>query len=211
MEAQARMGRVGIAVGLILLLSGCETPLHQTQAFPATWPGTAPLPEEAPTVSVLPIAVDSPVALQIPDAEQGVPTAAVLSVLFIKHLHANGVNAILEPAQASTAQYVLHCRVPTLGYELGEHYPQTRRYRAELACTLRNGETQAVVWERKLAQQYDETDILDLLAKLPPQPHRHDRVLYRECIVPLWDAMSSSVGTVVTSRRQSAPNIPAAN
>ena len=51
----------------------------------------------------------------------------------------------------------------------------------------------------------------DLLAKLPPQPHRHDRVLYRECIVPLWDAMSSSVGTVVTSRRQSAPNIPAAN
>ena len=43
-----------------------------------------------------------------------------------------------------------------------------------------------------------------MMTKLPKQPHEHDRILYRECIVPLWDAMASTVGTVLVSRREIA-------
>ena len=194
---------LGIALTIAaLLLGGCQSQWRQAYRFPFTWPGSQPLGEEAPTVSVEPLQVVVDQPIQIPDGDPGVPTAAVLSVLLIKHLHVNGVNAILEQADNATAQYALSCAVPQLGYGMKEGYPQGRLYRAELVCTLKDGQTQQVLWTRRLTQDYEQTVLLDLFTKLPEEPHQHDRVLYRECIVPLWDAMASSVRAVVVSRTQ---------
>ena len=200
--------RRGLTVvrGLLVAVavSGCQAPLHETRRFPATWPGSAPLSEGAPTVSVLPVEVPGAPSDPRASDEEGLPTAAVLSALFVKYLHVNGVNAILEPAENTTAQYVLQCTVPQLGYELHPRYPKGHRYQAEMVCELKDGQTRQSVWQRRLTQRYEETTLLDLMTKLPATPHKEDRTLYRECIVPLWDAMAQSVGTVVVSRQQTA-------
>ena len=197
---RVRMTRAwcGIAIVLAALLSGCQSTPPSAYNFPGTWPGSQPLGEDAPTVSVQPITMNIPQP-DLPSEGQGLPTAAVLSALLIKHLQVNGVNAILEQADAPTAKYSLSCTVPTLGYSLQEH-PTGRNYEAELTCVLKDEEAQRVVWRRSFSQKYEEQDILDLMTKLPPQPHKHERVLFNECIIPLWDAMASSAGAVVVSR-----------
>ena len=187
-----------LLVGLIALLSGCQSLPSHAYNFPGTWPGSKPLGEDAPTVSVQPIAMEIPQP-DLPSGGQGLPTAAVLSALLIKHLQVNGVNAILEAADAPTAKYSLGCTVPKLGYNLQDH-PTGRRYEAELSCVLKDEEAQQVVWRRSFSQKYEEQDIFDLMTKLPPQPYKHERVLFNECIIPLWDAMASSAGAVVVSR-----------
>ncbi len=198
------------------LLGGCRTTLQETHAFPATWPGSRPLGENAPTVSVQPFQMDVK-QVEVPTSErqasegnreepEGLPSAAVLTVLFIKHLHANGVNAILEPSDGSTAQYTLGCAIPQLGYGERQPYPRQRLYKSELVCTLKDEETQTVVWKRSLAQHYEETALFNMMTKIPAQPYEPERVLFRECIVPLWDAMASSVGTAVVSREQTLRN-----
>ena len=197
--------QLGIIVGVAVLAAGCQAPLRQTYQFPAMWPGTQPLGEDAPTVSVQPIRLTltegDPRAIE-PD---GLPTDAVLSALFIKHLHVNGVNAVLEPTEAATGQYTLGCTIPHLWYGIREGgYPKEYLYKAELGCTLRDELTQTVVWTRNLQQYYEKTVLLDMMTRLPTQPHQHNRILYRECIVPLWDAMASTVGMVLVSRRQLA-------
>jgi hypothetical protein len=202
------------AVGIILAALaavGCRAQTRTTtHAFPSTWPGSTPLSEHAPTVSVQPLRIETtgPVP-QVPDP-QGLPTDAVLSALFVKYLHVNGINAVLERPEEMTARYTVGCSVPQLGYDITEGFPKARHYRAEISCQVKDAQSQAVVWERKLAQRYDETVVLDMMTKLPDQPHRHDRTLYQECIVPLWDAMASSVSTVVASR-QALPDAPAAD
>lgn len=196
-------------IGMALALStaaGCRQQVRETHAFPATWPGSTPLSENAPTVTVEPLRIEVGTVPTMPDP-QGLPTDAVLSALFVKYLHVNGINAILERPEEATAHYSVGCSVPQLGYDIKEGYPKERHYRAEMSCRLKDAQSQAVVWERKLAQRYDETVVLDMLTKLPDQPHRYDRTLYKECIVPLWDAMASSVSTVVASR-QSIPAAP---
>lgn len=195
----------GALVGLALLLGGCQSTVTPAYRFPVTWPGSQPLSEDAPTISVEPLQVNLEQAIQLPEGGPGVPTAAVLSVLLIKHLHVNGINAVLEQAADATAQYVLSCSVPELGFGEREGFPKERRYRAELLCTLKDGQTQDVLWTRRLKQDYDQAVLLDLLTNLPEEPHKHDRILFRECIVPLWDTMAASVGVVVTSRKPSAP------
>lgn len=199
------MRHLSVIVGIAVLAWGCQAPLRETYQFPVTWPGTQPLGEEAPTVSVQPIrltlAEDDARAIQ----PGGLPTDAVLSALFIKYLHVNGVNAVLEPIGTATGQYTLGCTIPHLWYGMLEAgYPKEYLYKAELGCTLRDELTQTVVWTRTLQQHYEKTVLLDMMTRLPTQPHKHDRILYRECIVPLWDAMASTVGTVLVSRRQLA-------
>jgi hypothetical protein len=193
---------LGVALSLAALLAGCQSQWRQAYRFPFTWPGSQPLGEDAPTVSVEPLQVIVDHPIHVPDGDPGVSTAAVLSVLLIKHLQVNGVNAILERAEAATAQYTLSCTVPQLGYGEKDAYPKGRLYRAELVCALKDGQTQQVLWTRRLTQDYEQTVLLDLLTKLPEEPHKHDRILYRECIVPLWDTMASSVRAVVASRTQ---------
>ena len=219
MRDRSRGRRPCPALGIVLtaasLLAGCQGQWQQAYRFPFTWPGSQPLGEDAPTVSVEPLQVIVDQPIHVPDGDPGVPTAAVLSVLLIKHLQVNGVNAILERADNATAQYTLTCTVPQLGYGEKETYPKGRLYRAELVCALKDGQTQQVLWTRRLTQDYEQTVLLDLLTKLPEEPHQHDRVLYRECIVPLWDTMASSVRAVVVSRTQlskhpAVPAVPAA-
>lgn len=205
----------GLALGALILLAGCQSQWRQAYRFPFTWPGSQPLGEEAPTVSVEPIQVTVDQPIHLPDGEPGVPTAAVLSVLLIKHLQVAGVNAVLEPSAEATAPYTLSCIVPQLGYGVKAGYPPGRLYRAELVCALKDGQTQEVLWRRRLTQDYERTVLLDLLTHLPEEPHQHDRMLYRECIVPLWDTMASSVRTAVVSRAQlskqpASPPVPAA-
>ena len=195
-------GQLGVALGLAALLAGCAGRLREARAFPAIWPGSQPLSEDAPTVSMVPIQREAGQGEVRVEGKEGLPTAAVLSALFIKYLHVNGVNAVLEEPDAATARYTLSCATPQLGYTVQEGMPSQRLYRAKLACTLRDEQTQAVVWERSLTQDYEQTLVFDLFTQLPPQPHQYDRVLYRECIVPLWDAMAASVATVVVSRQQ---------
>ena len=213
-EGRRARRMLGCVLSAAVLLGGCQSQWRQAYRFPFSWPGSQPLGEEAPTVSVEPlqVVVDQPVHL--PDAEAGVPTAAVLSVLLIKHLQVAGVNAILEKPDEATAPYTLSCIVPQLGYGVKDGYPKGRLYRAELVCALKDGQTQGILWKRRLTQDYEQTVLLDLLTNLPEEPHQHDRVLYRECIVPLWDTMASSVRTAVVSRtqlsRQPAPSpVPA--
>ena len=205
-----RAARWPAALGLAALLGGCQSAVTPAYRFPSTWPGSQPLSEDAPTVSVEPLQVNVAQEIQLPDGDPGVPTAAVLSVLLIKHLHVNGINAVLEPAADATAQYILSCSVPELGFGEREGLPKERRYRAELLCTLKDGQTQDVLWTRRLKQDYDQTVLLDLLANLPEEPHKHDRILFRECIVPLWDTMAASVGAVVSSRRSLTPAVSSA-
>ena len=188
----------GLLIGLAALLSGCQSLPTHAYNFPGTWPGSQPIGEDAPTVSVQPITMEIPQP-DLPADGQGLPTAAVLSALLIKHLQVNGVNAILEQAEAPTAKYSLSCTVPKLGYDLQAH-PAGRRYEAELSCVLKDEEAQRVVWTRSFSQKYEEQDLFDLMTKLPPQPYKHERVLFNECIIPLWDAMASSAGAVVVSR-----------
>lgn len=206
------LGRGGWHLRWVLLvaLAGCASPESQAYHFPATWPGSAPLAEAAPTVSVQPLTMT--MVGHVDAAPQlGLPTSAVLSALLVKHLHVNGVNAILEEPQIQTAQYALDCMVPQLGVAIHKGYPQKRLYQATLACTLREASTDTVVWKRRLTQDYELTILVDLLTKIEPRPHAHDRVLFRECIVPLWDRMAMNVGTVVVSQqRLSASNRGAA-
>lgn len=176
--------------------------MRESSRFPTTWPGSQPLSQTAPTVHVLPIQVAGEADQPAADADQGLPTAAVLSALFVKHLQVNGVNAALEPKDAALVQYLLSCSVPQLAYEAGERASKDRRYQAELACALMDAHTQQAVWHRTLRQRYDKTTVLDFMTKLPPSVHEDERIMYRECIVPLWDAMAQSVGTAVTSRQQ---------
>jgi hypothetical protein len=186
---------------LILPLAGCQSGhWRESYQFPATWPGSEPLGEDSPTVSVAPLAVTVNQPITLPEGEPGVPTAAVLSVLFVKHLHVNGINAILEKPEEGTAQYGLTCQVPRLGYGVKDQFPTGRLYRAELTCTLRDGQTQETLWTKRLTQDYEQMVVLDLMTNLPEEPHKHDRVLFRECIVPLWDSMASSVRAVMVSR-----------
>jgi len=204
MTGQHLAGIIG-ALGLAALAGGCGSLPQESRQFPDVWPGTQPLSEQAPTVSVAPITMLEQSAPALPEAavepgQEGLPTAAVLSALFVKHLHVSGVNAVLEPPDAATARYSLDCRVPRLGYTTHEGYPEQWRYRAELSRALRDEQAQTEVWRRTLAQQYDDTVLLNLLTELPAVPYKHDRILYRECIVPLWDAMAQSVGAVVISR-----------
>ena len=201
--------RTAIALAVVagLLLAGCEGTTRQHYAFPATWPGSQPLNPDSPAVQVLPIQI-APVAAGEPSPTgEGLPTAAVLSALFVKYLHVNGVNAVLEPPEGEAARYFLQCDVPKLSYEVGEGYPKTRTYQAELACLLSDAKTRETLWQRKLTQRYDRTTVLDLMPNLPETAHQDDRTMYRECIVPLWDAMAQSVGTVVVSRQQGASTI----
>ena len=198
-----RLAGWSLICGLALAAAGCQsTSWRQAYRFPFTWPGSQALGEEAPTVSVEPlqVAVDQPI--QLPDGDPGVSTAAVLSVLLIKHLHVNGVNAILERPESATAQYALNCTVPQLGYGVKDGYPKGRLYRAELVCALKDGQSQQILWTRRLTQDYEQTVLLDLLPNLPEEPHKNDRILFRECIVPLWDTMASSVRAVVISRAE---------
>ena len=203
-------GQLGLAVGLAALLAGCAGRLREARAFPATWPGSQPLGEEAPTVSMVPIRLEAGQVDVRVEGQEGLPTAAVLSAMFIKYLHVNGVNAVLEEPDAATARYTLSCRTPQLGYAVQEGVPSRRLYRAKLACTLRDEQTQAVVWERSLTQDYEQQVVFNLFTQLPARPHQDDRILYRECIAPLWDAMAASVAAVVVSRQPlSQPGEPA--
>ena len=194
-----------LAVSALLFIGGCQSPIISAYRFPSTWPGSQPLSEDAPTVSVEPLQVNAEQEIHLPEGDPGVPTAAVLSVLLIKHLHVNGINAVLEPAAEATAQYTLSCSVPELGFGERTGFPTERRYRAELLCTLRDGQTHDALWTRRLKQDYDQAVLLDLLPNLPEEPHKHDRILFRECIVPLWDTMAASVWAVVASRKPSVP------
>lgn len=192
-----------LALLLGILLTGCTGNLtQQSVRFPAVWPGTEPLDESAPSVSVSPIGMLLEERVQPADSDSGYPTSAVLSALFVKHLHVNGIHALLETEEEATGEYTLNCRVPELGYDLRQGYPKQRIYQAELTCTLRDQQTQTLVWERSLNKSYEETQIFDMMTKLPDQPHEHERILFRECIVPLWDTMASVVGTVLVARQQ---------
>jgi hypothetical protein len=202
MQAAARWARFGLAAGLAVVLGGCQAGLQEAYKFPVTWPGSRPLGEEAPTVSVLPLKLNVDQAQVAPQGEEGLPTAAVLSVLLIKHLHVNGINAILEREESSTAQYTLDCSVPNLGYGVQGKFPQERYYKAELKCVLKDEQNGEVIWERNLAQGYEEMVLLNMLTHVPAEPHKDDRVLFRECIIPLWDAMAASIGAVVTTRER---------
>ena len=184
------------------LMSGCLGTTGQSRAFPATWPGSQPLAADTPIVQILPIQI-APIAAGASDATgEGLPTAAVLSALFVKHLHVNGINAVLALPEGQTARYLLPCRVPQLNYEFSEGYPQTRTYRAQMSCQLVDAQTGESLWQRQLDQRFDRTTVLDLMTKLPTPIHSDDRIMYQECIVPLWDAMAQSVGTVVRSREE---------
>ena len=183
-----------------LLISGCAPAFQQARPFSSAWPGSIPLSEDAPTVSIQPILVVASSAQSSAAEEgEGIPTPAVLTALFIKHLHAAGVNAILEQAQEATAPYAMQCAVPRLGYTEKEGYPQQYDYQAELVCTLSDTQGQKVVWKRSLQQRYETATLLNTFSN-PEQPHIHDRIIYKECIVPLWDAMASSVRTALISR-----------
>lgn len=155
---------------------------------------------------IMPVQVEAPA----PSGE-GLPTAAVLSALFVKYLHVNGVNAVLEPQEGTAVRYLLRCDVPELSYEVEAGYPLIRTYQAELACRLSDAQTRQTLWQRRLTQRYDRTTVLDVMTKLPATTHEDDRIMYRECIVPLWDAMAQSVGTVVVSRQQAVAAIPEAS
>ena len=191
-------------VSAALCFSGCAAAPQQAHLFPSTWPGSQRLSEEAPTVSVAPLKVELAAADPSVPSEEGLPTAAVLTVLLIKHLHASGVNAVLEQPAEATAPYTMGCSVPQLGYTAQSGYPEQYRYQAELVCTLTDAEAQKVVWKRSLQQRYETTALLNMLTKIPEQPHQHDRILYRECIVPLWDAMASSVRSALANRPATA-------
>lgn len=184
----------------VVLLCGCASNAQQTRAFPTIWPGSAPLTENAPTVSIQPIALPEAAAA----SEEGISTPAVLTALFIKHLHATGVNAVLEQAEEATAPYSMQCAVPKLGYTQKSGYPEQFDYQAELVCTLTDTVGHQTVWKRSLQQRYETTALFNMLSKIPEQPNQHDRIIYKECIVPLWDAMAGSVRTVLTSRQPSA-------
>ena len=192
-------------------LSGCAPVLEQAKLFPATWPGSAPLSENAPTVSVQPIQMKTPSAAPLTETAEGVPTLAVLTALFIKYLHAAGVNAILEQAEEATAPYAMGCAVSRLGYTQKTGYPEQYDYQAELICTLTDTQKQQVVWKRSLQQRYETASLINMFSKIPEQPNQHDRTLYTECIVPLWDAMASSVRTVLISRQPVTKDSSAVN
>lgn len=195
-----------------LFASGCATGrLEQAHRFPDIWPGSQRLSEEAPTVSIQPLKMQVPVLADAASGADGLPSVAVLTMLLIKHLHATGVNAVLEEPGEPTAPFAMQCSVPQLGYAALEGFPEQYRYEAELACTLQDVNAQRMVWKRSLKQRYETTTVLNLMSKAPSPPHRHDRALYRECIVPLWDAMASSVQTALGKQPKptSSAEIPA--
>lgn len=144
------------------------------------------------------------------EAGEGSPTAAVLTALFIKHLHAAGVNAVLEQAQEATAPYAVGCAVPRLGYTQKTGYPEQFDYEAELVCTLTETQGQKMVWKRSLQQRYETATLLNMF-NVPKEPNIHDRIIYKECIVPLWDAMASSVRTALISRPPATADAQATN
>lgn len=186
-----------VLMALSMLLCGCEAALTEAYRFPSTWPGSTSLGEDAPTVSVYPIRFDT--EQNISDVPQeGLPTDAVLSALMVKHLHVNGVQSILESEATATARYSLDCNIPHLGYSLKGGYPKERIYRAELSCLLKDSETENVLWNQSFKQVYEQQELLNMFTKIPDQPNRHERVLFRECIIPLWDVMAGNIGTVVT-------------
>jgi len=150
-----------------MIFSGCEATLKETYRFPSTWPGSTPLAEDAPTVSVYPIRFDTENTSFGNVPQEGLPTDAVLSALMVKHLHVNGVQAILESEADATARFTLDCSVPQLGYSLRGGYPKERIYRAELACVLKDSEIDGVLWRQSFKQLYEQREILNMFTQIP--------------------------------------------
>jgi hypothetical protein len=135
-------------------------------------------------VLVMPIQIDRSKGLDIASGEE-------LTELMVNKLQSHKVRtARFEGESGMAVDFRLACEVPELGYTEARGYPRRLHYKAELHCVIKDSASQAIRWKRELNQQYEESVLFNAMTK---RPEHHDRVLYRECVVPLWDAMAYGV------------------
>ncbi len=185
----------GICAALLLAsLTGCSG-LPQGHSFPDVWPSAIdyqpsgePLPEQTgPILSVS--------FLQYGGSGEGSgeTTAVILTDLLIQRLQQKGVAArsvaMQQPLQAAEQ---LNCVIERLSYLILPKYPRTVKYEAQLSCALTLPGAARARWTQKLAQRYEVQTVFNTMTKLSTP---YEQTLYRQCIVPLWDAMAVSLKT----------------
>jgi len=166
----------------------------QTHAFPPIWPSAidyavsdAVRPEQTgPTILV------SPLIYGTGQEGSGPASAMVLTEALVQRLQQKGVAARTSTGTPIPDAERLDCAVEKLTYTILPNYPRTVKYEAELACELTPPETAKPRWQQRLSQKYEKVTVLNTMTKLPVP---YEATLYRECIIPLWDAMSISLKT----------------
>ena len=130
-----------------------------------------------------------PINLNVSRVDREMATGEELTDLLVEKLHQRGIDASKNPHELNATD-TLYCGVPSLGYTVAQGYPRRLQYQANLACSLVDRTSQAVDWQRHLEQRYDESIVFNTMTKLPES---HEPILWRECVMPLWDAMAVSL------------------
>jgi hypothetical protein len=161
------------------------------------------MPEGEPPkgmIFVMPIQIDRSKGTDVASAEE-------LTQLMLDKLQAYRVPSTSFEAAVTGPALRLACEVTELGYVQVGGYPRHLRYKAELACAIKDPVTHDVRWTRKLDQKYEESVLFNMMTK---RPEHHDAVLYRECVVSLWDAMAYGVRLFMNRPVLAAPSAPEA-
>lgn len=190
-----RIAHAFVLGGVFLLISsGCANRIdHQT--FPMIWPSSVslPVPKSGPSQPESgPMILVDPVRYGDFDEADMPATVSVLTDLLAQRLQIKGIAARTSPAQAPSMPARLQCGVEKLTYTRYSHYPATTVYEAELSCSLEELGLKRPRWTQKLAQRFEKIEIVNTMTKLPSQ---HEKILFEECILPLWDAMAVGLKT----------------
>ena len=164
-------------VACVVGITGCGTGAGLKRSGPPLFSG-----EAAQTLLVNPVVSDA-AARQTSHL-----SPEEFTQLLLHQLRSKGVRAIT--AETGTADYILTCTVPRLGYTIRRRYPTHVRHEAMLSCSITESPGQSVRWQRDVERHYDVTTLLNTMTKLPP---RHESELLRECGLPVWDGMAYSV------------------
>lgn len=142
------------------------------------------LSEATPTLLVNPVASDAAAG------QAGHLSPEEMTQLLLAQLRSKGIRVFRENTDSPTADYVLSCTVPRLGYSIRRRYPTHVRHEAQLSCSITEPSGQAVHWQRDVERHYDVTTLLNTMTKLPP---KHESELLQECVLPVWDGMAYGV------------------
>lgn len=188
------MRKRAFILAAIAASAGCVAGFAKTHSFPPIWPSAidyavsdAVRPEQTGPM----ILVNT---LNYGTGEQGSgpATAMVLTEALVQRLQQKGIAARTSAGTPIPDAERLDCTVDKLQYTTLPKYPKTVQYEAEMACSLTPPQTAQPRWQQRLAQRYDKVTVLNTMTKLPVQ---YEATLYRECIIPLWDAMAISLKT----------------
>jgi len=186
-------------------LAGCAS-VAKTYTFPSAWPvglgqpTRSPLMETKATPSVgvqrLQVAVAEPAEGQT--VSKAAQTADVLTDRLVERLNQKGIPAGRVSSVNPSDDYLLRVSIPRMDYTIQSGYPKRVIYATELELTMVHRTSGQVAWERKLTENFQETEILNMMSRLPKKADPHQEILLSKGIDPLMDRVAAGLGPLLT-------------